>query len=384
MVFEPESAQADCVWIESIHSEFPAQGKDGKDSWILAWDHFLLRANEHRDAARRHLRGSLILAAPPRVKPRARDAAPDLWSIRSLVLDLTPMSELVGGRTDRGNLEAQRTPDSAESGDPDIPVDIDFVGAEIERTLRIIRDNREFSPEGLVRGLGRAVAGHLYKGETRKAVDLAREAVDLLRARPRGNDLLAEALTLLSEAVRADGDIAASADQLDEAVMLRRNVLTADGETSYGLRGLAIGLNKAGDVRTESGDLEAATSAFEESLAICRRVLDVYGETSQALRDLAVSLERIGDIHRGAGELKAATSAFEESLALDRQLLDVYGETPQALRDLSISLNRMGAVHRATGDLKAATSAFEESLALRRRLLEVYGEATSSAERIDE
>ena len=215
LLFEPESAQADCVWIESIHSDSPVQGEDGKDPWGLAWDHFLLRANEHRDAARRHLRGSLILAAPPQVKPRARDAAPDLWSIRSLVLDLTPRSEVSGGRTDRDILEVQQLHGSTESMVSDVPVDIDFVVAEIERMFRKIGGNREYNPEGLVRTLGRAVAGYLNKGKSRAAVELAGKAVELLRERPNGNGLLAEALTWSSEAARADGDVAVSIDQLE-------------------------------------------------------------------------------------------------------------------------------------------------------------------------
>ena len=103
--------------------------------------------------------------------------------------------------------------------------------------------------------------------------------MELLRERPRGYAPLAGALTWLSEATRADGDIAISVDRLEEAVGLRRNVVAADGETSPGLRNLSISLNRMGDVRIESGDLEAATSAFEESLAIRRRLFDVHGET---------------------------------------------------------------------------------------------------------
>ena len=183
-VFEPESAQANCVWIESIHSASSVQGKNGRDPWCLAWDHFLLRTNEHRDAARRHLCGSLILVAPPQVKSRARDAAPDLWSIRSLVLDLTPRNAIAGGGAVRETLEAQRTLGSTENEASDVPVDIDFVVAEIERLFRIIGDNRQFNPDGLVRALGRAVAGQLDKGKTTAAAELSRKVVGLLRDRP--------------------------------------------------------------------------------------------------------------------------------------------------------------------------------------------------------
>ena len=84
-VFAKDSADAGCVWIECVRSDSPlADGTTGQ--WTLAWDSLLLRANERREAIRRHLSGGLVFAAPPEIKPRARDAAPDLWSLRSLVL----------------------------------------------------------------------------------------------------------------------------------------------------------------------------------------------------------------------------------------------------------------------------------------------------------
>ena len=279
-VFEPESAQADCVWVESIHSDPPVQGKDGKEHWMLAWDQFLLRANEHRDAARRRLSGSLILAAPPQVKPRARDAAPDLWSIRSLVLDLAPSSISPRGQFDRDILEARRTPGYTGSRPSDVPLDDDFAAVEVERICRRIEENSEYRPEGLIRTLGRAVHGYLDQGKAGKGVELAGKVIELLRERPNVNGPLAQALMWSSEAARADGDIAMAVEQVEEAVGLRRSILTSDRETPQVLRDLAISLDRVGEVRSEAGDLDAASIAFEEARTLRRRLLDIYGETS--------------------------------------------------------------------------------------------------------
>ena len=57
-------------------------------SWVAAWDWLMRRLNERRDALRRQLGGALLFAVHPNWKPRVREAAPDFWSVRSLVLDL--------------------------------------------------------------------------------------------------------------------------------------------------------------------------------------------------------------------------------------------------------------------------------------------------------
>ena len=379
-LFEPESAQAGCVWIESIHTSSPTRHARESGDWTLAWDSFLLRANERRDAMRRHLDGGLILAAPPEVKPRVRDAAPDLWSIRSLVLELRPSSIASSGGGKRDSHLPREIHREADSVLSDASVDVEFGLAEADRIVRRIEGAQGHSRHGLARILLRAVEGLLEQGKTQDAVERARKAVAMLRGQSGGEHLLADALSSLSQAARADNDISVALECLEESLVVRRRLLELHGETPQALRDLSIGLNRLGDERHETGELAAATAAYEESLALRRRLLDAYGETPQALRDLSISLDRLGDVRRETGELAAATAAYEESLALRRQLLDVYGETPQTLRDLSVSLNRLGDVRRATGEVAAATAAYEESLALRRRLLDAYGE-TPQAQR---
>lgn len=70
------------VWLEALHGGPPAS------PWTDAWDDLLLRLNERREKLRQGLQGGVVIAAPIAMKPRIREAAPDLWSIRSLVLDV--------------------------------------------------------------------------------------------------------------------------------------------------------------------------------------------------------------------------------------------------------------------------------------------------------
>ena len=72
---------AQLVWLDLLH-------QDPAGPWAAARRQLLLRANERREALLRAARGGLLLALPLAEKSTVRDAAPDLWSMRSLVLDL--------------------------------------------------------------------------------------------------------------------------------------------------------------------------------------------------------------------------------------------------------------------------------------------------------
>ena len=120
VLFEPAMAAQGLVWVEAVRADWSENGghralphaafsrssvsrSDRGDSpavladqpgpWTAAWDKLLLLLNERRDALGRHLQGGLMMVAPVAVKPRARVAAPDLWSIRSVVMELPAQLE---------------------------------------------------------------------------------------------------------------------------------------------------------------------------------------------------------------------------------------------------------------------------------------------------
>ena len=184
----------------------------GRGAWRLdsGMGQIFLRANERRDAMRRHLGGGLILAAPPEVEPRARDAAPDLWSVRSLVLDLRPSTSDSGGRVNRDSHVIREIRGGPENVPADSAVDVEFSLAEAERIIRRIEGKPEYSVHGLARILLRAVEGLLERGASQKAFDVARKTTELLRGRSDAEPLLVDALSSLGRAARAENDVAAA------------------------------------------------------------------------------------------------------------------------------------------------------------------------------
>jgi len=85
-LFEPHS-NTGCVWLEAPRIDSPGTEPNATGSWTRAWSQLLLRLNERRERLRRTLDCGLLLAPHSRIKPHVRDAAPDLWSIRSIVLE---------------------------------------------------------------------------------------------------------------------------------------------------------------------------------------------------------------------------------------------------------------------------------------------------------
>jgi hypothetical protein len=90
LVYEEEPVRVGGVWVEAVRSDSPGAKEQ---PWTEAWDELFLRMNIRRDVLRRRLPGGLVFGAPPEIKPRVREAAPDLWSVRSLVIDLNLAAE---------------------------------------------------------------------------------------------------------------------------------------------------------------------------------------------------------------------------------------------------------------------------------------------------
>jgi tetratricopeptide (TPR) repeat protein len=353
----PEARDVGCHWVEALHLDSGAQPEG---PWHQAWLRLVVLMNERRDALRRHLRGGLVLVAPPRMKPYFRQMASDLWSVRAMEIELLPVAEFP---EERGRPDVERRGAGTSGSEPGgaIP-DADFALAEL---LRIQSGNLE-NYQALASVLTRAVEGLLASGRVSEALETARQAWERIRTRvqedPRSSAGVLHALALSEE---AEGDFAAAAEHLEQAVELTR------GQTD---RQRLFLLSDLGRLAYTRRDLREANRACEEALALCRERRQSQGETPEALRDLSVSLNKVGDIRRARGELSAAAEAHEESLALSRQLREVMGQTPEALRDLSVSLNKVGDIRRARGELSAAAEAYEESLALIRQVREILGD----------
>ena len=131
----------------------------GDGPWEQAWDRALLTLNQARQPLRKQLGVGLIVAAPPRVKPRIREAAPDIWSIRSLVIDLDEVVDhaaVVAAHADDAARASPQLPSASPSG----PRAAAAAGDETDEARELVH---------LLRTAERRLAG----GDAAEAVELA-------------------------------------------------------------------------------------------------------------------------------------------------------------------------------------------------------------------
>jgi tetratricopeptide (TPR) repeat protein len=390
-LFDEDVRAAHLVWIEPAWGD--RRTAETEKAWNRAWDRFFLRLNERRDRLRDTLGGALLIVAPRAVKPRVRDAAPDLWSIRAMVSDVVgaaPLVEFGGSRTAVG-LETR------QEDEPDLKVSMARSGPPIG----------DLHPEVVT--LLRRAEGHLASGRPERAIPEAAEAVSLLQ---RENLPLDEALWTLARAEAASGDLAAAVEHsevvvrdIDDhdasaferlflfAILLDKSELPARAEAAW-RRALTMArdlverepgpaaeermvpiLTALGDSLIRLGRTNEAAELYEESLEIRRRLLADYGENADRLHGVSVSLERLGNVLSEQGDATGARRLCEESLEIRRRLLSEHGESLERLRGVSVSLERLGDVLLQQGDEAGAKSSYEESLEIRRHLLAEHGES---------
>ena len=182
-----ESTSSGSIWVRSINVD--------NSVWHSAtWD-FFSRLNERRDALRRRIKGGLVFALHPSMKALVRDASPDLWSVRSLVLEPASFRQQFPPRSDI------RTPISDDENES---VDI-LAGTPIS-----------FAP---MRNQLRKAADLLLADQSSEAVEVTHDALAAAPSDLPSSDLAA-ALTWASRAEEAAGDDAAAAEHTDRALAL--------------------------------------------------------------------------------------------------------------------------------------------------------------------
>ena len=421
-LFEPWPAGVGCRWVSAIHTDLAEEA----GPWSAAWEHLVLRLNDRRDALLRVTHRGLMFAATGALKPVARDGAPDLWGMRTMVLEVpgvsmtietlpaptrpaaplaphlaTPTSVTATAtvRPSPEALEAMREVSrqlSLGANDEAVRLAQEAVRAattEADRALAQAWLSRAQEADGdLVQAVHSAitalttgsdqdaeVAERIERlgpaiGSEALAVDALSRYVDRLRRYESDGSDLSAALDQLGS-LRADvGDIQGAASDYAEALALDRRRLEREPGSSTIMRNLALSLDRVGDADLDLDDPAAARTHYQEALQLARRLLDLYGDTPQALRDLSLSLGRVGDTDRHLGDPAAARTHYQEALQLARRLLDLYGDTPQALRDLAIGLERVGDADRDLGDRTTARTHYQEAFQLTHRILDLYGE----------
>lgn len=395
-----EPQLADCVWIESIRADPPGASEQ---PWTRAWEQLFLRTNEHRDALRARLPGGLVFAAPPSILPLVREAAPDLWSIRSLVvvvdvplpkptktltvmttapaelmalLGTAPAAPAPRAKTMLYNPGGMNAPPPAPSSKSRFT----FPESERQTIEALIAEGRLDDAEERTRHaldaldehdkLERAFAlrllalVHRARGAPRLALQCFERAIAAHHeAMP---DLVpVEWYEAAARLAAQKGDPEQARQFLATALMSCRKRLQVK-ETVDVLQHLAFVSQAIGDIERDAGNRSAAETAFDEAVIVSRRLVDLRDDLPECLASLAASLLSLGDIRADKGDFAGAIAAFEEMRKQAARICHIEHDSRASLRRLSIALTRLGGLKQETRDHDGAKAALYEALSLRR------------------
>ena len=360
------AAGTGCTWIEAVHLDVPTPKGAPPGPWTEAWDSLMLRANTRREQILKRLQGGLIFVGVPERKPRIREAAPDLWSIRTLVLQ--PEPTVMETPVSRPPLRPtqRRNPDSSEAA-----------RAALERATAIAErtgDDVDGADESGIRGTRilantRAIEALLKQGWVTEAAPLTDDLLALAQAHhaeeatPRRSAGLATALEFQSIVLRDQGDLSGAETALQRALKLRETLIDVP-PPNRGQRHseLARTWSLIGGLALAHGDLDHALPALQTSRDF-RQELVEWSDDPESVSELAMSHSFLGDLHLARGELAAAKQCFEDALEIRRDLASSHN-AHRFVRYLSVAWGRLGLVSHRLGNLALARAAYKEAYAL--------------------
>ncbi len=304
------------------------------------------RAAEAAARGRRHSRAAALARAALEALPGSAPAAERV----AIVLTLA--------RSERqaGDLDAARA--ALDAAAPAIDASRDGVAiagiacgrAEVENVRGAWAASRDHARRGRERAaddealtarlLNLEALACLWLGETDRAIELARSALDRFR---KVGDRTGEANVLLNVGV-----LRGRCGDLEGAIAYTRaalEVASAIGDPAL----IASVHNNLGARANDRGELEAARASFRESLAIRERL----GQTA----DVALTLNNLGSTHLSSDEVDAAEDWFERALAL--------AESADLLGVVALARANLGRVRAARGQLAEALACAEESIRAR-------------------
>ncbi len=265
---------------------------------LEAWRAVLLRVNERRNQIARGLRAPLTLILPPSLAAEFGRLAPDLWSIRSVAVDVGDLAEVESGAGLLRAFESRPTTDEDSAS----------LIAAVEVARMHARAGSEASQRSLLVLLLRLAGTRQRGGELADAERLLDEATGIAEALA-DPDARAACQLARSDLLVARGDYVGARPLIEFAMATFRQ--SEDGWA------LADAWGRLADILFTRGELD-------EALRICREEeLPVY-ERLGDVRSRAVTLGRVADILQARGELdEALRIRWEEELPVYERLGDV-------------------------------------------------------------
>ncbi|MEM6965941.1 MAG: tetratricopeptide repeat protein [Bacteroidota bacterium] len=163
------------------------------------------------------------------------------------------------------------------------------------------------------------------------------------------------------------GDIQIYSGALDIALIsfegyqaIFKDLLNSDSEKLSYKENLAISYSKLGYTQSSLGNLEKALSYFEEGITLFEELYLSYPQNVSYKNGLAIMYEKLGSTQSSLGNLEKALSYFKEDTKLTKELYSSYPQNVSYKNGLAISYSKLGSTQSSLGNLEKALSYFEK------------------------
>ena len=365
-----------CTWIEAVHIDVPQPDGAPPGPWTEAWDSLMLRANTRREQILRNVRGGLMFVGVPERKDRIRRAAPDLWSIRALVLEPEPVQTSAPLRLGLGAFPSPtRQPDSAEAAEAARAALARATGLAA-RSSGLDQAARQSVHRTRILANSRAIEALLHQGWITEAAPLIEELLELATAQlqehpgRKQQTWLANAKEYQAAVLREQGDLTGAQDALFAALELRCQLVDSRmHKRTQRQSDIARTWSLIGGLALHQGDLDEALQALVKARDLRQQLVE-WSDDPESISELAMSHSLLGDLHLSRGDLLAGKKCFEDALELRRQLAETHN-AHRFRRYLSVAWGRLGLVSHRLGNLALARTAFREAWSLAQALSDI-------------
>ncbi|HMF54842.1 MAG TPA: tetratricopeptide repeat protein [Pyrinomonadaceae bacterium] len=325
------------VWVGAA---IPEVSKE-YEKWQAAWRVAVARLNQYRNPLRQQFNVPLLFVGSPWIQTTLREMAPDLWSVRTLVVRITP-SSADSERMDQSS-SSQEYVGTWEEGRT---IDPDFALKQAENVRG--QPGKELP---LSRLLSRAGLGFIARYRWDEAERALTEAINLHRQ-------FGEAAEELANLLYNYADVLQGRNAYDQAVSVLLEALTLY-QQSKDVLGEANCLFYLGHIALKRSQFEEARTRYEEAVRLYRQIGAALGEAN-----CLHGLGHLAYIHSLYDE---ARTRYEEALQLYPQIGNVLGEAN--------CLYSLGEIALTRSELDEARTRFEEALRLYRQIGDMLGEA---------
>ena len=341
------------LWLGTVIPESDPEIQHWQEAWRLG----LASLNQQRNPLRERFACPLVLVGAPWLHALLREAAPDLWSVRTGVVAVTPSRAPEPG-TNREVALVEASPGRLLSGES--ASDPDYALEQAER----LRDKpgREAARAQLLLRAGNGFYEHARHEPAEKCLrEAAALFAELASVSQEHQPNLARTLNNLATVLSALGRREEALAQAQEAVRIYGQLAQARPD--------AFLPNLAGSLGTLSNQM-SDLGRREEALAQAQEGVRIYGQLAQTrpdafLPNLATSLNNL------AIRL-SALGRREEALGQAQEAARIFGQLAQArpdafLPNLATSLNNLAIRLSALGRR-------EEALAQAQEAVRIYGQ----------